>query len=156
MGKTSLVRKFVLDQFSDDYIATLGTKITKKRVKFDKDKNNVIDLYLMIWDVMGQKAFKKSQMRAYSDSKGAIIVCDITRHETLLNLITWYSDILSVTKEIPILILANKSDLQNKAKFKKDDLKKIAKQLEAPFLYTSAKTGENVEEAFREIGKKLI
>ena len=156
VGKTSLIRKFVLDQFSDDYIATFGTKITKARIKFPKDEENIIDLYLMIWDVFGQKSFKKSQMKSYVDAKGAIIVCDITRSETVNDVISWYSDILSVTKEIPIVILGNKYDLKDEAEFEEEDLKVIAEQLNKPYMFTSAKTGENVEEAFREIGKQLI
>jgi small GTP-binding protein len=156
VGKTSLIRRCVLDQFSDDYIATFGTKITKKHVKFDRDNNEIIDIFLMIWDVMGQEEFKRAQMQAYSDSRGAIIVCDVTRKDTLLNVLKWYSDILSVTQDIPVIILANKYDLKEQAEVTTEDLDIIASQLDAKSFFTSARTGDNVETAFRELGRQLI
>jgi small GTP-binding protein len=156
VGKTSLIRRFVLDQFSDDYIATFGMKVIKKRIKYNAEDDNIIDLSMIIWDIMGQEQFKKAQMAGYADSKGAFIVCDVTRKETLENIITWYSDIQSVAHEIPVVVMANKNDLLSQAKFSQHDLNDVSKQINAPSYFTSAKTGENVEVAFRELGKVLI
>jgi small GTP-binding protein len=156
VGKTSLIRKYVFNQFDDKYIVTLGTKVSKKRIKFKITEEKIIDMNLMIWDIMGQENFKKIQLMAFKNANGAFIVCDITRRETLDNLSNWRSDIFKVTGEIPIIILANKSDLGDQAKFSSDDLAECAQKLKAPYFYTSAKTGENVESAFINIGKKLI
>jgi small GTP-binding protein len=156
VGKTSLIRKFVFDQFEDKYISTLGTKVTKKRIKFKISADQIIDMNLLIWDIMGQEEFKKVQLMSYKNANGAILVCDITRKETLENLRTWISDLFGITGEIPIIVMANKSDLKEEAKFNNDDLARTAQGLAAPHYMTSAKTGENVEEAFIKIGKKLL
>ncbi|MCK5559438.1 MAG: GTP-binding protein [Thermoplasmata archaeon] len=156
VGKTSLIRKFVLDQFDDKYLVTFGTKVSKKRIKFKKYKDSVTDLNMVIWDIMGQDEFKVIQKNAYSGTHAALIVCDITRKDTLKTIKKWRDDIFSVTKEIPVVVLANKSDLQDQRKFKIDDLTKVASEINAKYFFTSAKTGQNVESAFRAIGKKLI
>ena len=156
VGKTSLVKKFVLDQFDDKYIVTLGTKVTKKRIKFKKDKDNIIDLNLAIWDIMGQEEFRTLQRSAYRGTRGALIVCDITRKDTLFNLKRWRDELFNEVGKIPIVILANKIDLKGKGTFTMDELAKTAAELQAKFYLTSAKTGQNVDTAFHSIGLKLI
>jgi small GTP-binding protein len=156
VGKTSLIRKFVLDQFDDKYIVTFGTKVTKKRIKFKQDPQNIIDMNLVIWDVMGQKEFKKIQTSAYRGTHGVFLVCDITRLDTLKNLKKWQQEIFHVTGEIPLIVLVNKIDLKTKAKFTVEDVESAAKGLKAQFYLTSAKTGQNVESAFKNIGLKLL
>ena len=55
VGKTSLIRRYVLDTFDDKYITTIGTKVTKKRLDIElPDQQKEIDLTLLIWDIMGQ------------------------------------------------------------------------------------------------------
>ena len=156
VGKTSLIRKYVLDQYSDMYISTLGTKATKKCIVFKNGNEKIVNLTLQIWDVMGQKEFSKIQTVAYNGTHAALIVCDITRKETLESIKTWIAKLYSIANDIPIIILANKNDLLYEAKVKLEDLEKIAKEMNTHCLYTSAKTGENVEAAFRQLGSRLI
>jgi GTPase SAR1 family protein len=85
VGKTSLIKKFVLDQFDDSYLATFGSKVYKKRLIYNDNQSNITNLNLMIWDVMGQPEFKQMRMIAYSGSQGAMIVCDLTRKQSLFN-----------------------------------------------------------------------
>jgi small GTP-binding protein len=156
VGKTSLIRKFVLDQFDDKYIATFGSKVTKKRIKYKITKNDIIDLNLMIWDIMGQHEFKKARIMGYRGTKGAFLVCDITRKETLDNISKYHEELFSITQDIPIIVLANKVDLKKDAKFSPKDLKEVANKIQAPYFSTSAKTGENVKEAFFGLGEEMI
>jgi len=156
VGKTSLVRKYVLDIFSDDYLVTIGTKVYKKRVKVEENQNKIIDLNLIIWDIMGQKEFQRTQAVAFHGSNGAIIVCDITRKETLDSIYQWRNQLFNATSEIPIIILANKFDLQDIAQVTSKDLNDVAEELNSTFLFTSAKSGENVESAFQEIGRRIL
>lgn len=156
VGKTSLIRKFVFDQFDDKYLVTFGTKVTKKRIKFRKNNGNIIDLNLMIWDIMGQKEFKKVQVLAYKNTNGIFLVCDVTRRETLESIPEWRSEIYKITGNVPVIILANKSDLKEQNKVSTNDLAEMANKLQATYFYTSAKTGENVEIAFNKMGLKII
>jgi small GTP-binding protein len=156
VGKTSLIKKYVFDQFDDKYITTLGTKVTKKRMKFKISEEKLIDINFMIWDIMGQEEFKKIQLMAFKNSNGAFIVCDVTRRETLETITNWKTNLYKVTGKIPLVILANKSDLQNEAEFTNNDLAEVTEKINIPYYFTSAKTGENVENAFISLGKKLI
>ena len=156
VGKTSLIRKYVLDQYDDIYITTLGTKTTKKQITFKINENKLVNLTLQIWDTMGQHDFYTIQKFAFQGTHAAFIVCDVTRKESLWSLSYWREQLFEIAEEIPIIILANKNDLQNRAQLSYKNLDDVSKQLHAPILYTSAKTGENVEHAFLEIGKKLV
>jgi small GTP-binding protein len=157
VGKTSLVKKFVLDVFSDDYVSTLGTKIMSKKIIFPDIKNDQeIELTLMIWDVMGQQDYRLIHDTAYQGSKGAILVCDLTRKETLHNLASWTSSLFNITQTIPLIFVANKNDLINQVKFSDSEISDISTAYRCSFYQTSAKTGENVEMAFKDLGKKMV
>lgn len=147
VGKTSLIRRFVIDKFDDKYISTLGTKVTKKTVSFKLGVTEV-NMTLMIWDVLGQSGFKNVLLSAFQGAKGAMIVCDITRKETLNNIKEWVKQLFAVTGPLPIVFLANKSDLKGQYQFTEDDLKGLATTYNAPYYITSAKTGAHVNEAF--------
>lgn len=154
VGKTSLIRKYVMDKYDDEYISTLGTKVTKKELTFiDEATKSEINLTLMIWDVLGQKEFKRIHDAAFQGTKGAFIVCDITRFETVASMEDWIYRLLEVSGKIPIILLANKSDLSPNPDV--SYLEGVAKTFNAPFYLTSAKTGKNVAEAFFDLGTKV-
>ena len=80
VGKTSLIRRYVMDKYDDEYLSTLGTKVTKKEVEVIDDFNFVeFQLTFMLWDVLGQKEFKRIHQAAFQGTKGALIVCDLSR-----------------------------------------------------------------------------
>ena len=156
VGKTSLIKRYVLDVFNDNYLTTLGTKITSKKLIYHDSANNPVELTLMIWDVMGQKEYKMIHETAYQGSRGAIVVCDLTRKETLQNLTNWVNSLYKVTNDVPIVIVGNKNDLTDKHQFTVNDISQISTSFNSPSYVTSAKTGANVETAFKEIGKLLL
>jgi len=157
VGKTSLIRRYVHDVFDDKYLSTIGAKITKKVVtlKYHGAKPDVV-LTLMIWDIAGQKDYNNVHPTYYQGAEGALIVCDITRKETLGNMSQWVESLHSVANKVPMVFLANKSDLKIQATFNENDMKNIAARFKSPFFLTSAKTGQNVEEAFSAVGRELL
>jgi small GTP-binding protein len=154
VGKTSLIRRYVLDVFDDEYITTLGTKVSKKRVII-KHGDRKFEMVLSIWDILGQENFKNIQTMAFKGSKGTLLVCDITRKNTLKNLNNWFTRVKDVAGEVPSIILANKSDLKDQYDFKEEDLKDFATGLNIPYYLTSAKNGENVIKTFFQIGEMI-
>jgi small GTP-binding protein len=157
VGKTSLIKKYVLDVFSDQYLTTLGTKITSKKITYQDEINDKeIELTLMIWDIMGQREYKLIHETAYQGSKGAIIVCDFTRKDTLENLTNWVTSLFNVTKTLPIVFVGNKNDLTDQMTFGETELAEMALPYHAPHFRTSAKTGENVEKIFSELGRMML
>ena len=165
MGKTSLIRKYVLDQFSDNYLSTIGAKVTKKEIQYSWDGKQV-ELMLMIWDIMGQKedyssssgrfpSYKPSNMY-FRDAKAAIIVADISRYETFENLEFWYSSLMREAGEIPIVFFANKVDLLDENQWSRDAIITEFQNYGSSAFITSAKTGEGVNDGFYEIGRAVI
>jgi small GTP-binding protein len=158
VGKTSLIRRFVEDAFRDDYLLTIGTKTSKKRViikkpEFQKDLN----ITLIIWDIMGQISFRKLLHPTYlKGARGAILVCDLTRKETLEHLDDWIDSLYVEGKVVPSVFVGNKCDLVDNHAFGKAELESVASAYDSPFYITSAKTGEFVEEAFRTLSMRII
>ena len=155
VGKTSLVRKYVLDSYDDAYIQTLGAKVMKKEVTIKPEKE-VIYVTMMLWDVMGQKHFRIIESVAFEHVSSAFVVCDVTRRSTLDNISYWVKALTDISGDIPVIILANKSDLKDEAEFTEDDLKKIADEYNGVYFMTSAKTGNRVEEAFSKLAMMSI
>jgi len=160
VGKTSLIRRYVLDDFDDKYITTLGAKVSKKDMSFDyPDKDTRVDMDMTIWDIMGEKGFRDLLQDAYfQGAKGVLAVCDITRISTVKELDDWVKSVYNVSGEIPIIYAVNKVDLRDEALllFDEADLMQWTRAFGASYLYTSAKTGENVERAFRTLGEQII
>src|SRR5436309_8880779 len=111
VGKTSLIRRFVVDKFSDDYITTIGTKVTKKDLRLESP-GKVTDLTFMIWDVLGQKGYRGIQESSFQGAKGALLVYDVTRPEPAESLHEyWIPHLLSVTDPLRLVMVAYKVDL---------------------------------------------
>ena len=150
VGKTSLIRRFVMDVFDDKYIATIGTKVTKKEMDFkDPRTGENLKIMLLVWDIMGQPSFREVLREAYFyGAEGALAICDVTSKESLGELRYWVKAMTSTTGEIPIVFLGNKYDLKDDMRVTMQDLEVFAMKHGAPALLTSAKTGYNVESAF--------
>ena len=153
VGKTSLIRRYVIDKYEDKYISTLGTKVTKKTITFN-ESHITTELTFIIWDVLGQKEFRKIQQAAIDGSKGALIVFDTTRPETFASLDFWMNAVNDSVGNIPIVLLGNKIDIV--PDFDRTVADNVANDFDTIFLPTSAKTGQNVEKAFIELGQKML
>ena len=77
VGKTSLIRRYVYDRFEDKYIATIGTKTSAKTLKIPTDQDP-ITLKLQIWDILGQKGYRKLHNSSFRGTHGVFMVADIT------------------------------------------------------------------------------
>ena len=157
VGKTSLIRKYVLDEFDDRYISTLGAKITKKELMVESsDNGSEIRIDMTIWDIMGEKGFRELLKEAYfHGAQGVLAVCDVTRKNTLPDLESWISAIETVTGKLPIQFLANKADLKDQLTFTESELREMSAKHGSPYIFTSAKTGENVDKAFFAIANAI-
>jgi small GTP-binding protein len=153
VGKTCLIRRFIQDQFDDRYISTLGAKVSKKEIGVDGPDGG-IDVDMTIWDIMGEKGFRELLKEAYfHGAQGVLAVCDLARKETLDDLGEWIAAVVKVTGNVPIAFLGNKYDLKDQLVVSQSDLRSVAQSHGAPYLFTSAKTGENVEVAFAKLAQ---
>lgn len=158
VGKTSLIRRYVLDVFDDKYIATIGTKVTKKEIEVKDPRTGAPQkIMLLVWDIMGQPSFREVLREAYFyGAEGALAVCDVTSKESLGELRYWVKAMSATTGKIPIVFLGNKCDLRDETRVPYQDLDVFAKKHDSPALLTSAKTGYNVEQAFITLVDKLL
>ncbi len=156
VGKTSLIRKFVTDKFDDKYISTIGTKVTKKEMRIETSGEEVL-LILMIWDILGQKGYKSVQATSYKGGEGVMVVCDLTRKETLDNLKEyWIPELQKAVGEIPMIFVGNKSDLLEERQITEEELGAVAAEFNSTHFMGSAKTGENVEAIFEKLGEEVF
>ena len=142
VGKSSLIRRFVQNEFSDDYLVTIGVHILKKVITINNDQTTVI-----IWDIEGKEDIQKVRSSYLMGSSGFIYVIDPTRIHTYQNLNEELKFIAKNYSKIPVVTVANKSDLINLDDFQNEI---TDKNLKIDF-FTSAKSGENVEEIFRNL-----
>lgn len=151
VGKTSLVRRFVTDTFDDKYIPTVGTKITKKSMDVIwRGREAVLDM--TVWDIMGEHGFRQLLKEAYfQGTQGLIAVCDLTRQDTLFDLTNWINLSIKQAGDVPICFIGNKLDRRQDISVEEDELSRLASIHKAPYYLASAKTGENVESAFRSL-----
>ncbi len=156
VGKTSLIRRFVMDKFEDRYIATVGTKITKKSVDVVwRGEPRTLDI--TVWDIMGEKGFRTLLKEAYfHGAQGIIAVCDLTRPDTMFDLSGWVNIAIKQAGEVPFCFMGNKTDMTSERAVDEDDLSKLSAIHNAPYYMTSAKTGENVDNAFNTVAKAIV
>ena len=157
VGKTSLIRRFVLNVFTDEYINTLGTKVSKIELIVPHGDDIEVRVALSIFDIMGQPGFGDLVKETFfHNCQGLMAVCDITRRSSLESLHKWIATATEIAGDIPVVILANKKDLLGQSTMNHDEVEKAAKMHECPFAFTSAKTGEFVEDAFSSLAVEIV
>ena len=150
VGKTSLVRRFVEERFDDKYLSTIGVKISRKPLLREQHVLN-----LLIWDLAGGDDYSKMGSHYLRGAVGALIVCDLTRQRTLEALEIYTKQLQAVNPNAKIVYIGNKVDLEEDRQISDEQLQTISSENGAPFLLTSAKTGQSVVEAFNLLATQL-
>lgn len=155
VGKTSLVRRFVYNLFKDAYISTIGVRVSRKTVVVPHNEE-VVELTLMLWDLAGSEEFDRVRANYLRGAAGGLLVCDLTRAETLHSLGSYADDLLSVNPNVRFAVAANKRDLAGQQELSEGEIEAVAARLNAPYRLTSAKTGDKVEALFRHLGRLVL
>jgi small GTP-binding protein len=146
-----LIRRFVSSIFSDDYLSTVGVKISKKNVTAAGE-----ELTLLLWDLEGQDDYGKINLSYIKGASGLILVVDGTRGETLSVALDLRNSALEILgPDTPHLFLINKNDLRQTWEVT-DKILDALKSKSFEVMETSAKTGENIEEAFNSLATALV
>jgi small GTP-binding protein len=155
VGKTSLVRRYVDNQFSDEYLTTVGVKISRKLVELSKDSGERVALQLIVWDLEGKSNFAETSNAYLQGASGAIIVGDVTHPDSIANIANHIKAFLAVNARSCIVAAGNKADLVPERelpsfpRFQGHERVICAKN-------TSAKTGEGVEDLFVLLAERMI
>ncbi len=147
VGKTSLIRRFVLNEFSEDYISTIGVRVSTKIVKFKEE-----EIKLLIWDVAGVSDNDKIPKAYFLGSSAAMYVFDLSREETYNNIKNQVETVKELSGLKNITVVGNKKDLLSS-----NEIEQIIKSISISVdLITSAKDDENVEDAFVKLANQSL
>jgi len=106
VGKTSLLNRYVLNEFSEDYKPTIGVNIKSKSEKVD---DKTVDL--VIWDIADVVTHNNIPTSYLNGTHAAILVFDITRPETYQRIQSDYEGLKKHLKDVEIMVIGNKMDL---------------------------------------------
>ncbi|NHJ86370.1 MAG: GTP-binding protein [Asgard group archaeon] len=159
VGKTSIRSKFMGVSFNSEYIKTIGADFASKAIVIKDNK-----VHFQIWDLAGQKMYRHVRSSFYNGCKCGFLVFDLTQPETLDKLEEWVDEAIEHSGGFLkiFIVVGNKVDLKDQIKVKDDDVQKLInkikneKNLDAAYIVTSAKTGENIHEAFEMMGKMFL
>ncbi|KAK4038374.1 mitochondrial inner membrane protein-domain-containing protein [Parachaetomium inaequale] len=156
VGKSSIVLRFVKDQFDSYRESTIGAAFLTQTISLDENTTVKFE----IWDTAGQERYKSLAPMYYRNANCAVVVYDITQATSLDKAKSWVKELQRQANENIIIALAgNKLDLvteqPDKRAIETADAEAYAKEAGLLFFETSAKTAENVQELFTAIAKKL-
>lgn len=149
VGKTCILQKGFENEFNQNSLSTIGIDFKTKFFKFDDTKVKVNYI-----DTAGQEKFRAISVNYLKGTDGAVLVFDITKKETYELIGTWLDDIRENNKmSIGKMLIGNKADLEDEREVSKEEGEQLAQMLECKYYETSAKTGQNVNEALDEIAR---
>ena len=156
VGKTSILTKYTSKNYTENYLATVGLDFFTKDETID---NKIIRI--KIWDTAGQERYKAITKCFFQRAQGIIIVFDVTNKRSFDDLKMWIDSINSQSKltedleNMPIIIIGNKIDLPKRV-IDKETALNFAKEQNLDYFETSAKTGEGIDNAMRDLVKKVM
>ena len=153
VGKTSLVHRFVENTFAKDYKSTIGTSIMKKECNF-KELGSAVRF--VIWDLAGQSQFQRVRKSYLANAEAGILVYDVTNRKSFENIKNWHNEIKKVSTNISLILVGNKIDLEENREVKSQEGNILADNLGLSYIETSAKTGENINDAFKMLALLMI
>lgn len=154
VGKTAMTTRFTQDFFDADYKRTIGADFAVKRLEIPDIDAKVT---LQCWDLAGQPRFEFVRQGFYRGARGGLLLYDVTRRRTFLNSDRWREETFkNVGKKIPLIVVANKVDLVESRAVTPKEGEDYAKEHDFLYVECSALTGENVEEAYVQLCKRMI
>ena len=146
VGKTSILKKFINNEFNEDIKCTINVDFFSKSIKIDKN------LYtnLKIYDTAGQEKYRALIKQYYQGTDGIILVFDLTNENSFNKLKSWINEVSDNTEKAQIILVGNKADLIER-KIDEETAENFAKQKDMKYIETSAKEGTNILLLFEEL-----
>ena len=152
VGKTSIINKFITGEFSPHYKSTITVECKSKFLKIDKK----LLAKLNIWDTCGSEIFRAVTRQYYRGAHAAIVIFDLTEQKTFNDIKQWLKDIHNCgDKNIEIIIVGNKLDLDNKRKVTQSQAMNFCREKNYKYIEASAKNGTNILKIFEELTDDL-
>ena len=152
VGKSCFLMRYSDNVFVENYITTIGLDYKLKSVKLDSGKT----IKVKLWDTAGQDKYRTIAKNYFKGSHGILLLYDVTKQSSFQNIRDWIQDIREeVSQKAIIFLIGNKIDLVDKRKISKEKGIELAEEYKLPFFEASAKSGENVDEVFKALYKKI-
>ena len=152
VGKSCFLMRYSDNVFIDNYITTIGLDYKLKSVKLDNGKT----IKVQLWDTAGQDKYRTIAKNYFKGSHGILLLYDITKTNSFENIREWIRDIKEeVSEKAIIFLIGNKIDLGEQRKISKEKGVELAEEYKIPFFEASAKSGENVDEVFKALYRKI-
>ncbi len=154
VGKTSAVKRYSDGTFNEQYQVTVGVQHSSQTIRIDSDTGPT-DVKVIVWDLGGQDKFKFVRPMFYRAARGLVLMFDITNRESFEALPKWINEAeTNIGTSVPMIIAANKTDLSNH-EVKIHEIEDYANSIDAEFVMTSVKTGDNVQNLFKMLGETV-
>ena len=151
VGKSNILSRYIKNVFREDSKSTVGVELGNKLLKV-KGTNTK----LQIWDTAGQERYRSITSSYYKGSHGCFIVYDITNEQSFENVEKWFEQVQKEgSKDVSIILVGNKCDLENERKVPKEKGEEKAKLLNIPFFETSALSNIKIEDIFTVIAENI-
>ena len=155
VGKTSLITRYTNGTFKEEYLATVGLDYYSK---VEAINNQTINIKL--WDTAGQERYKSLTQNYFRNAEGVLLTYDVTNSESFDNLKDWIGSIKTNMEGknifLPLIIVGNKIDMEDSREINKEDAEKFASDNNYKYFETSAKTGEGVDDAIRDLVNQVL
>lgn len=150
VGKTSLVRRFMTNVFSDHYRTTIGVTVEKKSVSVDNR-----DVTLLLWDLYGEDELQRVRESYLRGSSGYILVMDGTRKSTVDTAIALQQTAARTIGAVPFVSIINKADVRSEWEIDEGVIEQL-RERGWTVLFGSAKLGQGVEELFALLAAQIV
>ncbi|XP_010453062.1 PREDICTED: ras-related protein RABA4a-like [Camelina sativa] len=144
VGKSQILSRYARNEFSLDSKATIGVEFQTRTLVMDHKS-----VKAQIWDTAGQERYRAVTSAYYRGAVGAMLVYDVSRRQTFDHIPRWLEELRNhADKNIVIILVGNKSDLEDQRAISTEDAQEFAEKEGLFFLETSALNAVNVESAF--------
>ena len=152
VGKSCILLQFTKNKFREQHEITIGVEFDTKIIEINGKL-----IKIQIWDTAGHEAFQSITRAYYKGAVGALLVYDITRRDSYEHLNKWLKEIKNnASKDITIILIGNKKDLENQRQVTYEEGESFARENNLLFLETSAKSADNINEAFNLSGVRIL
>ena len=153
VGKTSIIERYITGRFSSDYNCTCGTEFRLKTVS----KEGLGSAEISIWDTAGGEKYRSITKNYFRDAQAIVVVFDLTNRMSFNSLETWINEVKdTVGKESEIVVVGNKSDLNDKRKVSDKEIEEFIIRMNVKYFEASAKNGINIDEVFQYLTEAVL
>ena len=152
VGKSKILLRYTNNTYNENFVITIGAEFGAKTIIIDEQ-----EIRIQIWDTAGMENFKSITRSYYKNSICALIVYDISNKDSFKNVLNWIEDCKVFSpKNILLVLIGNKSDLNDKRQVSIEEGKKVADENNMIFFETSAKDNVNINEVFLKSAQKIL